>query len=397
MLTRLRHLRRDERGMSFVYVAMGFMAFLSATTLAIDVGMFMTGRTQAQTSADSGALSGATALVFNSWDDRTSSGPAVQSALSAARSNQVIANTVSVNPSDVTFPLDPAGNANRVKVDVFRTASRGNPVPTLMGRLFGVTQADIVATATAEASAANAVKCPLPFTIPDKWEEKQDPTGWTPDSTFDIYDNKGNPVGNPDVYIPATLTDPGTGYRLDRDYGLEIVLKASNDTKITSSFYNPWDLPGKVGADDYREAIATCDPNVVTPNGIDMPPENGNMVGPTAQGMQDLIDQDPGAHWEDNCPNRTDGLGCVVGSDPKFKGVSPRVRPLPVYDPVAMAEGQQHGKNITLKNVKYLGFFIEPLMGGEVRGRFVSMIGTMASGAAPAPPGSFPVVIRLVQ
>src|SRR5947208_940209 len=55
MLTRLRHLRRDERGMSFVYVGMGFMAFLSATTLAIDVGMFMTARTQAQTSADADA------------------------------------------------------------------------------------------------------------------------------------------------------------------------------------------------------------------------------------------------------------------------------------------------------------------------------------------------------
>src|SRR5437763_6261990 len=105
MLTRLRQIRRDERGMSFVYVGMGFMAFLSATTLAIDVGMFMTARTQAQTSADSGALSGATALVFNDWDDRTSSGPAVQSALNAARSNQVISPTVSVTPPDVTFPL----------------------------------------------------------------------------------------------------------------------------------------------------------------------------------------------------------------------------------------------------------------------------------------------------
>ena len=49
--------------MSFVYVGMGFMAFLSATTLAIDVGMFMTARSQAQNSADAGALAGAVALV----------------------------------------------------------------------------------------------------------------------------------------------------------------------------------------------------------------------------------------------------------------------------------------------------------------------------------------------
>jgi hypothetical protein len=174
-------------------------------------------------------------------------------------------------------------------------------------------------------------------------------------------------------------------------------LKASNDTKITSSFYNPWDLPGSVGADDARANISGCDPNLKTANGIDMPPENGNMVGPTAQGMQDLIDQDPGAYWSDSCPTRTDGKGCVMGIDPKFNGVSPRIRPLPVYDPVAMAEGQQHGKNITLQNVAYVGFFIEPLVGGEVRGRLVPMIGTWDNNAGPAPPGTFPKVIRLVQ
>src|SRR5438067_11619227 len=156
MLTRLRHLRRDERGMSMVYVGMGFMAFLSATTLAIDVGMFMTARTQAQNSADAGALSGAIALFFNDFNDRSATGPAVQSALSAARANQVISATVSVTPADVTFPNDPQGQPTRVKVDVFRTGARGNPVPTLMGSLFGVQNADIVATATAEVSPANA-------------------------------------------------------------------------------------------------------------------------------------------------------------------------------------------------------------------------------------------------
>src|SRR5437762_9844084 len=104
MLTRLRQVRRDERGMSMIYVGMGFMAFLSATTLAIDVGMFMTARSQAQNSADGGALAGAIALVFNSWTDRTPSGPAVQGALNTARSNTVMSATVSVQPADVTFP-----------------------------------------------------------------------------------------------------------------------------------------------------------------------------------------------------------------------------------------------------------------------------------------------------
>ena len=48
----LQRLRHDERGMSFVFVGAGFFAFLAATTLAIDVGMFMTARSQSQTAAD---------------------------------------------------------------------------------------------------------------------------------------------------------------------------------------------------------------------------------------------------------------------------------------------------------------------------------------------------------
>src|SRR5580765_1134662 len=128
MLKRLQRFRDDERGMSFVFVGIGFMAFMAATTLAIDVGMFMTARTQAQTSADAAALSGVTALVFNNWDDRSATGPAVQSALSTAQQNNVMGSAVSALPSDVTFPLDSFGQANEVKVNVFRTISRTNPV-----------------------------------------------------------------------------------------------------------------------------------------------------------------------------------------------------------------------------------------------------------------------------
>ena len=84
MRNRLRHLRHDERGMTMAFVALGFMAFLTATTLAIDVGMYMSARSQAQNSADAGALSGAIALAFNDFDNRNAGGPAVSAAISAA-------------------------------------------------------------------------------------------------------------------------------------------------------------------------------------------------------------------------------------------------------------------------------------------------------------------------
>src|SRR5262249_59739843 len=84
---RFHHLHRDERGMSFVFVGFGFMGFLAATTLAVDVGMVMTARSQAQNAADAGALAGAVALTFNDFNDRTATGPAEQSAISAALGN----------------------------------------------------------------------------------------------------------------------------------------------------------------------------------------------------------------------------------------------------------------------------------------------------------------------
>ena len=369
--------------MSMVYVGMGFMAFLSATTLAIDVGMFMTARTQAQTSADSGALAGAIALFFNDWNDRSSSGPAVQSALSAARSNQVISATVSVTPPDVTFPLDPAGQPNRVKVDVFRTGARGNPVPTLMGSLFGVQNADIVATATAEASRANAEKCVLPFTIPDRWREAS--TGQLSQPT-DTYDPAAG-----DTYVPPGDKATYTGYDAARDKGMEITLKANNTSKVTASFYNPWDLPGSVGGSDYRNNIDTCNPALIHFNHDEYPPENGNMVGPTKQGMDDLVNQDQGAYWDTSC-------NCIQGS--KYANVmdSPRVARIPLYDPQVFLDGPAHGKNIDLSFVNMIGFFIEPLTGpGEVKGRIFPITGYYDKNAGPAPPGTFPVVIMLVQ
>src|SRR3954452_8871831 len=99
MHQRILHLGRDERGMSLVFVSVAFMALLSATTLAIDVGMFMNARSQAQNAADAGALAGAVALAYNSFTDRTSTGPAVQGAINTAKTNMVAGGEVDITPA----------------------------------------------------------------------------------------------------------------------------------------------------------------------------------------------------------------------------------------------------------------------------------------------------------
>ena len=384
MRGRIRHLRRDERGVTLIIVGAGFMALMAATTLAIDVGMFMTARSQAQNAADSGALAGVVALVFNDYNNRSSAGPAVQSALSGARANQVIRGTVSVNPSDVTFPTGPTGLNNRVQVTVRRTQQRNNPVPTLIGPFFGVPTVDIMAVATAEASPANAETCVMPFTIPDKWIEHQTGT-WDVDDTFDMYDKKGVALPNPDTYVPGTQAG-GTGYNALNDKGLQLVLKANNQDKAAPSFYNPWDLPGSTGASDYRNNIANCNTNLIEIGHI-MATEPGNMVGPTKDGTLDLKAKDPNAYWDTYC-------NCVKGS--KF-GKSPRIAIVPLYDPVYYEEGKHNGNNASLKVANYLGFFIEDITGGgEVIGRITPVTGLITGSANPSVT-AFPMAIRLVQ
>jgi hypothetical protein len=288
-----------------------------------------------------------------------------------------------VTPGDVTFPNDPNGRPTWVHVEVFRTEARGNPVATLMGTLLHRNWVDVRAMATAQAAPANAETCVKPFTIPDKWVEKQ--TGsWDPDDTFDLYDNKGRPLANPDVYIPSD--QPGyTGYNAERDKGTQLVLKAAQGENIAPSFYNPIAIGTSSGAEDYRWNIENCNTTVMG-FGDPLVSEPGNMVGPTKQGMDALIAKDPDAYW-DSTNNR------VVSS----MHPSPRVAIIPVYDPVYYAEGKHNSRNADLKVVNYIGFFIEGMQGNSVMGRITPVGGIMDGNGGPAPQGAFPMVIRLVQ
>ena len=377
-----RNLRRDERGMSFVFIGLGFMAFVAASTLAIDVGMFMTARSQAQTAADAGALAGATALAFNDFDDRSVGGPAVQSAVNTALANSVIGAAPSTTPADVSFPTGPTGN-NRVKVNTFRTGARSNPIPTLIGPLFSVPTVDIQATATAEASPANAMTCVKPFTIPDKWQENKPPP-WTVDSEFDRYDNKGKLLPNADAYIPAGQAGY-TGYNPTRDKGTQLTIRAGTGSNVSPSMYFSWAMPSNTGGDDYRDNIANCNTTLVHFGDSEVQ-EPGNMVGPTNEGIDALIAKDPYAYW-DTAKNEVH-----TSMSP-----SPRVFPIPLYDPDYYQSQKTNGRNATLRVANWIGFFVENRNGNNVTGRITPILGVIDNNAGPAPTGIFPVSIRLVQ
>jgi Flp pilus assembly protein TadG len=389
-MQRIQRFRRDERGMSYVFVGLGMMAFLSASMLAIDVGMLMTARNQAQNSADAAALAGATALVFDSFSNRSATGPAVTSALNAGLDNRVMGNQVSVLPEDVTFPVDPFGEANRVQVTVYRTGARGNPLSTLIARYFGMETADIAATATAEASRASGMTCVKPFTIPDKWREVGNPP-WDGNDTYDAFNNRGEPLPNPDVYIPAD--QPGyTGYNQESNRGQELVIRAGTGDNINVSFYYSLAMPdhtggeAMTGGDEYRWNIANCNRSVMHWGDL-MTQEPGNMVGPTISGVEELIARDPGAYW-DHSTNR-------VANSAYGGQQSPRVFPIPLYDPPYYDAGKRNGRIADLKVANWIGFFVDHVSGNQIYGKIIPIAGIRDG--SPVPDGLSIRSIRLVQ
>ena len=371
---RLTTLRRDERGISNMLVGFGFFGFMASTVLALDVGWWVVARSQAQNSADSGALAGAVALVFNDFNNRSATGPAVTSAVNAAQANGIANGQTVVPPGNVTFPLGPTGLNNRVGVLVER------PIPTILGSILGMNQMQSRAYAEAEASPANAARCLLPFMLPDKWEEKTAPP-WDENSFFDMYAKNGTLLNPRDDYRPGTS---GTGYKAV-DKGTLIELKTNNSSKVSPSAYNPWAIPGSTGADDYREAIANCRTGTMK-TGEALTLEPGSMTGPTAQGIQDLVAKDPNAHWDMSC-------NCVKGS---AYGLSPRIRPIPLYDPVHYEQGKQSGRNADFKMVSFLGVFVVGMQGNEVIAR-VHPISAETLEDPSLTPSSFAQSIRLVK
>jgi len=393
MRSRWYRLAHDERGMSLVFVGVTFFALLSATTIAIDVGMFMTAKTQAQTSADAGALAGATALAFNSFTDRSASGPAVQSAVNTALANRVAASSVSVTSDDVTFPLDPVtGQADRVGVTVYRTDDRSNSVPTLMGAFFGIQRVNIAATATAEAAPANGVGCVKPFTIPDRWIENVTPPWNSMTSTFDRYYANGNRAGQVMTPTADDYPPPGdsryVGYSMTgNDIGTLLTIRAGTGNNVSPTMYFSWAMPNNTGADDYEGNIAGCNPTVVHRGQI-ITQEPGNMVGPTNQGIDALLLQDPNAEWGTSC-------NCVINS--QYPGHSPRVFPIPLYDPDYYQSNVTNGRNATLRVANWIGFFLVSRNGNDVLGRITPILGVIDSSLPPGDPNSLARAIRLVQ
>lgn len=300
---------QTERGAAMILVVLLMIVLLGAAALAIDVGMLYTARAQCQNAADSGALAcGGYMLTLNNLNAGAVN-KIKNKGVEYANYNQVLSTPVAITASDVSVDF----NLKRCRVCVERTAARGNPVPTYFARVWNRQSVDVSACAAAEIANAQTANCIKPWALPDAWA-----------------DANANQTYEGGEYYEQGVTSYGTNYRNNgNDVGLPMIVKqADPSASIASGQFFPIDLPipdsPDTGGDRYRSNIVSCNTTGVN-IGDTLYTENGNMVGPTKQGVEELIAQDPNAYWDT-------ATGQIANSAYGAAG-SPRIIRIPFFDP----------------------------------------------------------------
>jgi Flp pilus assembly protein TadG len=363
---------KSERGAMLIMVAVCLLALTLLSAVVVDYGILWTSRRQAQNSADSAAMGAAITMLV----DPTKTDEAKDVAHKLASENAVWAEY----PKDadvlvdlpITCPPGTGGGVGCVRVDVQRgqTDRNGgthtNKLPTLFAQLAGISSQAIMATATAQVISGNSVRCLKPWAVPDRWND------------FDEAPKDGS-WNQMDTFTPPTDTYSMPGFKNPQDDGTEIVLKSGNTSAWSAGWMQEIDW-GQTGSNVYRTEIATC-PSWIPDVGIydgtykcdaknDTPdPEKGcisvktgTSQGPTTQGVSDLVNLDPAAHWDGTkvvggCGDTPAGCGAI---NPTGYSFSPRIVPVSLFNPQAFYnESCSGGTGCVVQVSNLIGFFVE--------------------------------------
>jgi Flp pilus assembly protein TadG len=393
---------RSARGAVIIHVAIALLGLMAFSALSIDYGVMWVSRRQAQNAADAAALAGAISLAFVDADDQAR---ARRAAEAAGEANLIWNQAPTIDPdADIFIGTCPPGMENPsdvcVRANVYRNVAHGNPLPTYFAQLLDIDEQGVRATATARVLVGNIVPCMRPWAIPDKWYDARDtdapiegtPT-WTWEDKYERYfengPNKGQLLPAPyDCYHAALNNFSGphlnnctagigpTSFDVDVDRGTRVRLKPGNPNQaLTAGWFFPIDLPipgePDTGGNRYKKNIAECNADSVG-LGETIWNEPGNMIGPTGQGVDELVAQDPGATW-----NGTDVVGGAFG-----RNNSPRIVPIPVFNVEAYQMQDKTSGRFQLQITNILGFFVERMQGNDVTGILMPISARYDSGGA---------------
>ena len=354
--------RKCEKGYVAVVVAALLVVLFGFTSLAVDVGVLYTSRTAAQRAVDAAALAGAFTFVVHPTAPQPAT--ARQHALSVATAQRVLGQPI--NPADVDINVD---IPNRL-VTVSLTHDQG----TYFARVLGIDQATIGVRAIAEASPnATGSACTKPWFIPNTVFGALSPCKACAAGQVLVANNEVTPYG---------LSQLGKQFR---------VRSQNPGNALAPGQFYAIQVPGSSGGNDYRNNIATCTTQTVVCQ-QKYSVETGNMVGPTKQGVRDLMGPSPDV-WE--------GIARYRRADGTLTDTSRQLIVAPVWDVCGTpgfcpAENFPSGTKVDVRTVGFALIFLEGIQGNDVLARIVNISG--CSGplvTTEAAPYSIPV--RLVR
>lgn len=411
---------RDRRGGTLVLVAGAMLGLLGMAALAVDMSAAFAWRAEAQKIADASALAGGSVFL----DDLDAS--LVEAEAEGRAYDYALQHTIKGEPvdsSEVTVQV--LTDELKVRVGINRP-----DMPVWFARILGFAGVDIGAVAAAQAATAGAARCLKPFAIPDMWDEAEegaDENGnrvWDPGEEWSYDENDNyNPYydeslgGDPPLGWEQGETETGYGSdfrdppftNVDDDHGRRIQVKHTDpqdEYSFEPGIFFPWRLPpdpdmeecekgggGKQpsGAATYRKNICSCNDNPID-LGEPYDLEPGNMVGPTFQGVTELIEKDPTARWNGSLNGNRGGVERWNGEEWESVGFnSPRIVKVAVFDP-----GEISGSG--MQSIRFNNFSLLFLEGQDspqapVMGRIMSFV----SGEPGPSPGSLVLYLRLVE
>jgi hypothetical protein len=395
-------MKRRDKGQVLVLVALAIFVLLGFAALGIDVGFMYNVRHELQRSADAGALAGASAFTTGNWNDTSMAldhprGIANARAREFASKDKVVQTTLDpASEVAVSFDFTPP-RPDHIEVVTSRTAD------LFFARIFGMSNRLITARAVAKASVAGppvSVNCVKPWAITYPWLDGP--------QTVPGQGNKPPTTSPPnDYYDPGEQVYKDCNNGIGLCAGLRVTLKSGSPSQpnpvnaqqsVPGHFFIMQGNEGNIfhGANDMRTYIRDgCYPMDMTKR-VDL--MTGGKMGPTVQGVQDLINGDPGSHWDTaaNLPTSTDYPNNVAGDWMK----SPRVVRVVIYDPSVNDIGTGTKQYIEV-GYSLAGFWIEECgeqgKEGWVIGRYIP--GTAFGGSGPPGPvtGTEVKVIALVE
>jgi hypothetical protein len=380
---------KDQGGMTLMVVCLMLVAFLGVAALCIDLGVLYTARTSAQHAADAAALAGA--FTFVNSPNATQPATAQQQAIAVAGTNRILGQPVTIAAGDVVVDT----TKRQVTVTVSRLGTSG--VNTFFGKALGMSQVSVQVQAMAQASAsAGATRCMKPVYIPNTIYSTLSPDQACAANPPQVIFDSNNNI--------STWAQSQNGNL--RFIGQCELIRPTNPSGALapSQFYS---LDFGSGAQTYRDLWSHClnevsgaSPGIVQ-CGDSIPVETGNMVGPTNQGVGDLIGN-PADTWLG--PDPTTGV-LQYQTAAGVSDTSKSLGTVAVWDNChnTITSGT-NGQSAPI--IGFIEMFVDgmsnncsgPANGGSnVRVHTVNAVGCSGSGSGSTTPGPFAVPIQLVK